>query len=136
MGAVETPFAVTRPALSRYCPIPVVIGQQQIHAFRSAPTLRDFLSYGNGDEARGVESLFRVERDDCRNDVNRSVIDVDRSARGCHPAVIGTIYIRSLDGFDLGGAPANFLVPPVFLGFPLPRTTIPLPKIFVTPVSR
>jgi len=38
MGPVETLFAVTRSALSLYCPIPVVIEQQQIHAFRSGPT--------------------------------------------------------------------------------------------------
>jgi hypothetical protein len=39
MHPVESLFVATRPALSRYCPIPVVIEQQQIHAFRSAPTL-------------------------------------------------------------------------------------------------
>jgi hypothetical protein len=38
MSAVETLLAVNRPALSLYYPIPVVIEQQQIHAFRSAPT--------------------------------------------------------------------------------------------------
>jgi hypothetical protein len=38
MGPVETLFALTRSALSLYCPIPVVIEQQQIHAFRSGPT--------------------------------------------------------------------------------------------------
>ena len=29
-------------------------------------------------------------------DVNRSVIDVSRSVRGCHPAVIGATYIPAL----------------------------------------
>jgi hypothetical protein len=136
MSAVETLLAVNRPALSLYCPIPVVIEQQQIHAFRSAPTFPDFLFCWNGDEGRGVESLFRVERGDRRFDGNRSVIDVDRSIRGCHRAVIGRSYILAVDDFDLRGASANFSVPRVFRGFPLPRTTIPLPKIFVTLVSR
>ncbi len=136
MRAVETLFATTRSALSRYCPIPVVIEQQQIHAFRSGPTQSGFLFCWNRDEGRGVDSLFRVERDDCRNDVNRSAIDVDRSGHGCHLAVIGATYILSRDELDLRGALANFSVPRVFLASPLPRTTIPLPKIFATPVSR
>jgi hypothetical protein len=46
MRAVETLFVVTRPALSRYCPIPVVNEQQQIHAFRSGPTQSGFLFAG------------------------------------------------------------------------------------------
>src|SRR5882757_9703292 len=117
MRAVEALFAATRSALSRYCPIPVVIEQQQIHAFRSGPTQSGFLFCWNRDEGRGVDSLFRVERDDCRNDVNRS-------GRGCHPAVIGAIYILSRDELDLRGALANFSVPRVFLASPLPRTTI------------
>jgi hypothetical protein len=96
----------------------------------------EFLFCWNGDERRGVDSLFRVERNDCRIDVNRSVIDVNRPVSGCHRAVIVGTYILSVDDFDLGGASANFSASRVFLGFPLPRTTIPLPKIFVTPVSR
>jgi hypothetical protein len=136
MSTAETPFVASRPALSRYCPIPVVIEQQQIHAFRSARLSREILFCWNGDEDRGVDSLFRVERDDCGIDVNRSVIDVNRSVLGCHPAVIGTTYILSLDDFDLGGASAKFCSSHVFLAFPLPRPTIPFPKIFVTLVSR
>jgi hypothetical protein len=42
MSAAETLLAVNRPALSLYCPIPVVIEQQQIHAFRSVPTFSGF----------------------------------------------------------------------------------------------
>ena len=44
--------------------------------------------------------------------------------------------ILSLDDFDLGGASAKFCSSHVFLAFPLPRPTIPFPKIFVTLVSR
>jgi hypothetical protein len=77
-----------------------------------------------------------VKRDDRRFDVNPSVVDVDRSIRGCHRAVIADTYIRPVDDFDLNGASANFPVPRVFVGFPLPRTTIPHPKIVVTIVSR
>jgi hypothetical protein len=137
MSAVETLLPVNRPALSLYCPIPVVIEQQQIHAFRSAPTLRKFLICRNRDERRGVESLLCVELDDdYRVEIKSSVIDTDRSVRGCHRAVIGSFYILPRHDFELGRASANFSVPRVFLAFPFPRTTIPHPKIVVTPVSR
>jgi hypothetical protein len=86
----------------------------------------------------GVErdDRFGVARDDRRIDSNGSVIDVNRSVPGCHRAVSGSTYVHSLHDFDLQGASAKFSVRTFFLAFPLPRPTIPFPKIFVNPVSR
>jgi len=73
--------------------------------------------------------------DDYRVEIKSSVIAADRSVR-CHPAVMGIFYILPRHDFELGRASANFSVHRVFLAFPFPRTTIPHPKIVVTPVSR
>jgi hypothetical protein len=77
-----------------------------------------------------------LERDNCRIDSNGPVVDVNRLVRGCHRAVSAATYVLSLHDFDLEGASAKFSVRRLFLVFPLPRPTIPFPKIFVNLVSR